>query len=90
MSAIAGPTEACRANGRHTAGEPKWCQLIHRHDAQAYGAKFADPADPLLFSVRSGAAVSMPVSGAPWWHIVGFSSAVVPLQALKHAGITGV
>lgn len=28
----------------------------------AYGAKFADPADPLLFSVRSGAAVSMPVS----------------------------
>ncbi len=29
---------------------------------QAYGAKFADPADPLLFSVRSGAAVSMPVS----------------------------
>ncbi|PSC73116.1 pyruvate phosphate dikinase [Micractinium conductrix] len=27
---------------------------------QAYGAKFADPADPLLFSVRSGAAVSMP------------------------------
>ena len=30
----------------------------------AYGAKFADPQDPLLFSVRSGAAVSMPVSGA--------------------------
>lgn len=26
----------------------------------AYGGKFADPADPLLFSVRSGAAVSMP------------------------------
>ncbi|EFN51244.1 hypothetical protein CHLNCDRAFT_141269 [Chlorella variabilis] len=26
----------------------------------AYGAKFADPQDPLLFSVRSGAAVSMP------------------------------
>lgn len=31
----------------------------------AYGAKFADPADPLLFSVRSGAAVSMPVSVGP-------------------------
>lgn len=27
---------------------------------EAYGAKFADPADPLLLSVRSGAAVSMP------------------------------
>ncbi|KAI3430449.1 hypothetical protein D9Q98_005044 [Chlorella vulgaris] len=26
----------------------------------AYGAKFADPQNPLLFSVRSGAAVSMP------------------------------
>ena len=26
----------------------------------AWGARFADPADPLLFSVRSGAAVSMP------------------------------
>jgi hypothetical protein len=27
---------------------------------EAYGAKFADPVDPLLVSVRSGAAVSMP------------------------------
>lgn len=30
----------------------------------AYGAKFADPHNPLLFSVRSGAAVSMPVRPA--------------------------
>ena len=27
---------------------------------EAYGAKFADPANPMLLSVRSGAAVSMP------------------------------
>lgn len=26
----------------------------------AYGGKFADPSDPLLVSVRSGAAISMP------------------------------
>jgi hypothetical protein len=37
---------------------------VHEVEA-AYGAKFADPADPLLFSVRSGAAVSMPVRRPP-------------------------
>lgn len=38
-----------------------------------YGAKFADPADPLLVSVRSGAAISMP----------GKWSAPVALPALR-------
>ena len=47
---------------------PLHMPTIHTHPPMflpprlAYGAKFADPADPLLFSVRSGAAVSMPVS----------------------------
>jgi pyruvate,orthophosphate dikinase len=39
-----------------------WEEVLRavREVEAAFGAKFADPQDPLLLSVRSGAAVSMP------------------------------
>src|SRR3954471_16440286 len=56
-------TDACRAymrDGGIPAGlEEEIDEHIARLEARA-GKRFADPQDPLLVSVRSGAAVSMP------------------------------
>jgi pyruvate,orthophosphate dikinase len=56
-------TDACRAymaSGGDVEGlDAEVAQHIERLEAQA-GKRFGDPADPLLVSVRSGAAVSMP------------------------------
>jgi len=49
-----------KAGGRLPNGCWEDIEAAVKEVEQAYGAKFADPADPLLFSVRSGAAVSMP------------------------------
>src|SRR5438067_5657610 len=57
-------TDACRAymaaGGELPEGlEPEVAEHIERLE-QRTGKRFGDPADPLLVSVRSGAAVSMP------------------------------
>src|SRR5438477_10509491 len=56
-------TDACRAYmkaGDLPAGlEEEVAQHVRRLEAKT-GKRFADPGDPLLVSVRSGAAVSMP------------------------------
>ncbi|KAI7845814.1 hypothetical protein COHA_000725 [Chlorella ohadii] len=57
-------TKVCQAfyeaGGKLPAGVWEDVLAAVKEVEEAYGAKFADPADPLLFSVRSGAAVSMP------------------------------
>ncbi len=57
-------TEACRHFFQNSEQWPQdlWAQsLVGIGEAEALtGKRFGDPADPLLFSVRSGAAASMP------------------------------
>lgn len=57
------PQDFYKAGGRLPNGVWEEILAAVAEVEAAYGGKFADPADPLLFSVRSGAAVSMPVSG---------------------------
>src|SRR5512145_1127827 len=47
-------------NKRFPAGLEKDVEAALKKVEEAMGAKFGDPANPLLFSVRSGARVSMP------------------------------
>ncbi len=68
-----------KAGGRLPDGVWEEILLAVAEVEAAYGAKFADPADPLLFSVRSGAAVSMPVSALR-------AASVVPARQTCHAG----
>jgi pyruvate,orthophosphate dikinase len=56
-------TDACRAYMREGGLPPGLDDEIDRHIAaleEKTGKRFGDPADPLLVSVRSGAAISMP------------------------------
>ncbi|HWJ81724.1 MAG TPA: pyruvate, phosphate dikinase [Nocardioides sp.] len=56
-------TEACRHYLKHGAPPPELDGQVARHLAEletAAGRRFGDPDDPLLVSVRSGAAISMP------------------------------
>ena len=56
-------TDACRAYMRAAASADGLDEEIGEHIArleEQTGKRFGDPADPLLVSVRSGAAVSMP------------------------------
>ena len=56
-------TEACRHYLAHGAPPPELASELARHVGlleRSAGRRFGDPEDPLLVSVRSGAAVSMP------------------------------
>jgi len=58
------PVTECRTylEGGHTLDDDLWQQILEgiSHLEQVTGRTFGDPANPLLVSVRSGAAVSMP------------------------------